>query len=56
MFRIVMITIALALTAGVAISAIPTNHTHKGQDVISHQGPPLDKSGCHLGPTGYHCH
>lgn len=56
MLRIIIVAAAIAVTAGVAISAIPANHTHR-DGVVSHQGgPALDANGCHLGPTGYHCH
>ncbi|MGI9387290.1 MAG: hypothetical protein ACR2OX_07645 [Methyloligellaceae bacterium] len=56
MLRTIIVAAALAVSAGVAISAIPANHTHESDGVVSHQGAPLDANGCHLGPTGYHCH
>ena len=57
MMRILAFVLALAFTGGMAVSSVVVNHSHQQLDQADHRGgPPLDASGCHRGPSGYHCH
>ena len=55
MIRIILIAITLAFSVSFAISAIPVHHDHGSLDKTDHRAP-LDKNGCHPGPSGFHCH
>ena len=50
-----LVACALAITASVAISSIVVDHKHDGTTMVNHQAP-VDSNGCHIGPSGFHCH
>lgn len=43
------------LATSIAVSSIVTDHDHRGGQTVGHDAS-LDVHGCHIGPTGYHCH
>ena len=50
-----LMVIGVVIGTAAAISAIQTDHVHKGGATLDHAAP-LDGDGCHPGPEGYHCH